>query len=120
MIVPIWIVLDVVGKELGIIVRCDASDLVTSEWNTPVAWAVDVGVAAGARPQMQTPVTLLADALPIVHLGMHAALFTQISWPDQPDATEIGVEQADDGRSEERRVGKEGRSRWSPDHYPTK
>ena len=63
----------VVSDELGFFVRCEASDLVTPEWNTPVAWAVDVGVAAGTRQQMQTPATVLADVRPLVHLGMGAA-----------------------------------------------
>ncbi|MCX6997062.1 MAG: hypothetical protein NTV49_08240, partial [Kiritimatiellaeota bacterium] len=49
MIVNTRIVLGIVRDELGIFARCDASDFVTPEWNTPVGQAVGVGVAAGTR-----------------------------------------------------------------------
>ena len=97
LIVNIRIVPHVVADELGIFARCHAPDLVTPEWNTPVARPVDVRVAAGTRQQMQTPLAAPADVRSLADLRVRAAPFAQISGPDQPDAAEIGVEQAHDG-----------------------
>ena len=90
------VVCHVVGEKPVLLVRCDAADLVTAERHAAVAFAVRVGVAAGTRQQMQAPVTVPADVRPFLHLGMDAVPFAQISGPYQPDAAEIGVEEADD------------------------
>ena len=51
----------------------------------------------------------------VIGLEVHAQLKTK-SKIFAPDSTEFGNEQNTQIRSEERRVGKECRSRWSPYH----
>src|SRR3989337_4514277 len=61
----------------------------------------------GRRPE---PDTLLRQVDAEDQGGFHTAFETQgPTWADRPFAHTFG-------RSEERRVGKEGRSRWWPDH----
>src|SRR5260370_41163017 len=84
---------------------CDWSSYVSSSY--PLTYtALANGTISGASPQTVnygasgTPVTAVPNT------GYHF-----VSWSD-------GGQTA--SRSEDRRVGKEGRTRWSPDHYKKK
>src|SRR5256885_2690446 len=74
-----------------------SSDLSVAYWTRSIAAAIRRVLCERANPTMSTA------------LARH--------WPEYAmEAAELGLFMASAGRSEERRVGKECRSRWSPYH----
>ena len=72
MVVDAGIVLHIVGDELVVLVRGDASDLVAAERDAAVDFAVCMGVASRTRQQMETSITVTANMRPFYDLGMDA------------------------------------------------
>src|SRR5260370_6753837 len=64
-----------------------------------------VGLARGGRDQQ-------SERISIAPLRVHR----QVAFPDEMFQEKAAYPRAESGRSEERRVGKECRSRWSPYH----
>src|SRR3712207_8835122 len=71
-------------------------------FGTPVAITVSMLMALGFQPLKAAAVALIANTAPVAF----GALATPI----------VTLATVTSGRSEERRVGKERRSRWPPDH----
>ena len=92
MIVNVGIVLRVVGEKLVIFARRHTSDLVAVVGNAAVGLAVNVGIAAGTRQQVQAAVAVAANVWAVLRCGMDALSLAQVAGPNQPDAAEIGVE----------------------------
>jgi hypothetical protein len=107
MIMNARVVGHIVGKKSEFLTRGDPSDLETAERNAAVASAVNMGVTAGTRYQMQAAVAEATFVRTLPHLGVEASLFAQIAGPDQPDPAEIGVKDPDDPIGDDLELGLE-------------
>src|SRR5256885_11721685 len=85
------------------------------DWSSDVCSSdlVDPKPGATPIPWLKTP---FAEGSPHVSPDGKWMAFTS----DSGGQTQVYVAPFDNARSEERRVGKEGRSRWSPDHLKKK
>src|ERR1044072_8562012 len=79
-----------------------------------LAGVLGMPAQAQQRPQIETKKVDGTDNVYIFRNGGHQSMF--IVTKDGVIATDPVAYGRPNGRSEERRVGKEGRSRWSPDH----
>jgi hypothetical protein len=57
--------------------------------------AINMGIPARTRKQMQATAVIATDVRPVLHLGMNTAMVASIAGPDQPNATKIGIEYPD-------------------------